>query len=80
MNNNKAQIEITTLLMIGALIAAIAAPIVYFTNIQTTVAVQRNDITTIQKNYDIVSFKLEKLNDKIDALLLKMNINLDKFK
>lgn len=57
-----------TILGVFSLGASIAAPILWVGDIKETNAVQEQKIKTLEKNY-------EKLDAKMDALLLKNGIN-----
>ena len=79
-NNNKSQIQIGLITGVFALIASVAAPILWVGNIKETAAVQENKITTLERNYNELRGDYKTLDAKINALLLKNNINPDKIK
>jgi len=79
-NNNKSQIQIGLITGVFALIASVAAPILWVGNIKETAAVQENKITTLERNYNELRGDYKTLDAKINALLLKNNINPEKIK
>lgn len=76
----KGQIQIGLLLSGFALLASIAAPILYVGNIKETNAVQDNKLTTLEANYKEIKDDNKSINKKIDALLWKQGINPENIK
>ena len=78
--NDKGQLQLGLITGVFALIASVAAPILWVGNIKETAAVQENKITTLERNYNELRGDYKTLDAKINALLLKNNINPDKIK
>lgn len=74
-NTTKGQITIHMLLTVAALVAAIAAPIVWAGQINSANAVQDIKISALQDNYLKLETKIEETNAGINALLIEHGIN-----
>lgn len=74
----KGQIAITTLTGVGALIAAIAAPVLWVGGIKEVNAVQDVQIQNLITQQAKIEASYQQLNNKIDALLLRNGIDPEK--
>lgn len=73
------QITVSTLYGVIILIGAIAAPVIYITEIKADLAkadsTMTTDIARDQTNINNLKEQLDRMNDKLDALLMKQGLN-----
>lgn len=77
---NKGQIQIGILVSGFALLASIAAPILWVSNIKETNAVQDNKLANIEENYKEIKDDIKELRKGMNLLLIKNGINPEKIK
>ena len=82
MDMKKGQIQIGLLVSGFALLASIAAPILWVSDIKETNAVQENRLANSEKKFEEIKTEIKEirsenklLNDKIDALLWRQGID-----
>lgn len=68
-------ISAATVVGLMALLASVAAPIIWVGDIKQVNAVQDNKIETLQLNYDALRKDNRTLGDKIDVLLLRSGVD-----
>ena len=66
------------LLGLTALIGSIVAPTLYVGGIKEQNAVQASEISTLQKNYERLEIKIDKQDEKLNMILVKLGGNPEK--
>lgn len=67
-------IGINTLLGVGGLVSMIASPILAFSGVNSTIAVQQTKIESLERNYTQVQIQLQAQNNLLIRIAAKLNV------